>query len=79
MKKLFSNPTETVSDVATQMIYSLKVLMIGLFIPFCFFFGISYNRHIESPESGMNINKTHEISTDNITVDLGNFLPDQNS
>jgi hypothetical protein len=79
MKKLFSNPTEVVSEVATQAIYSLKVLMIGLFIPFSFIFGISYNRHIESTENGINISKPNPVIADNTTVDLRKVLSDQNS
>ena len=79
MKKLFSNPTEVVSEVATQVIYSLKVLMIGLFIPFCFLFGISYNRHIDSPENGINISKPNPVIADNTTVDLRKVLSYQNS
>ncbi len=79
MKKLFGNPTGEALEVAKRIIYSLKVLMIGLFIPFSFIFGISYNRHIESPENGINISKPNPVIVDNTTVDLGKVLSDQNS
>ena len=78
MKKLFSNPTGELPEVANQVIYSLKVLMIGLFIPFAFIFGISYNRHIETGESGINISKENRV-TNNNTVDFTKVILGQNA
>lgn len=78
MKKLFSNPTGEALEVAKQVIYSIKVLLIGLFVPFTFMFGISYNRHMEGEKSGINISK-EKIVTNNNTVALTKLLPDQNA
>ena len=79
MKTVISNPTGVALEVAKHVMYSLKVLIIGLFIPFSFIFGISYNRHIKSPENGINISKPNPVIADNTTVDLGKVLSDQNS
>jgi len=78
MKKLFSNPTGKVLEVANQLIYSFKVLMIGLFIPFVFIFGISYNRNTVNEESGINISK-EKVVTNNNTVAFTKVSPDQNA
>jgi len=78
MKKLFSNQTGEALEVANQVIYSLKVLMIGLFIPFIFIFGISYNRQIVTEQSGINISKENRV-TNNNTADFTTVLPDQNA
>ncbi len=78
MKKLFSNPTGQVLEVANQVIYSAKVLLIGLFIPFTFIFGISYNRNIVNEESEINISNEKPAINSN-TVDFSTVLPDQNA
>ncbi len=78
MKKLFSIPTGEALEVANQVIYSFKVLMIGLFIPFAFIFGISYNRHIATEQNGINISKENAVINNN-TVAFTNVLPDQNT
>jgi len=78
MKKLFSNGTEKALEVANQVIYSFKVLMIGLFIPFVFIFGISYNRHTATEESEINMSKQN-VATNNNTVAFVKVLPDQNA
>jgi hypothetical protein len=78
MEKLFSNGTGEALEVANQVIYSFKVLMIGLFIPFAFIFGISYNRHTVTEESGINMSKENVV-TNNNTVAFTKVLPDQNA
>ena len=78
MKTLFSSPTGKALEVANQVIYSMKVLMIGLFIPFAFIFGISYNRHNVTEQSGINISKENVV-TNNNTVAFAKVLPDQNA
>jgi hypothetical protein len=35
---------ESVREIANQLAFSIKVLIIGLFIPFSFVFGITYKR-----------------------------------
>ncbi len=79
MKTIISNKSGEALDLAKRIMYSLQVLLVGLFIPFSFIFGISYNRHIESPENGINISKPNPVIADNTTVDLGKVLSDQNS
>lgn len=79
MKKIFGSPSGEALEVAKRAMYSLKVLMIGLFIPVSFIFGISYNRHIETPEKGINISKPNPVISENTAVDLGKVLADQNS
>jgi hypothetical protein len=78
MKKLFSNHAGEVLEVANQVVYSFKVLMIGLFIPFAFIFGISYNSHTVTEQSGINISKENVVTTNN-TVAFTKVLPDQNA
>lgn len=79
MKATISNKSGGALDLAKRIMYSLQVLLVGLFILFTFVFGISYNRHIESPENGINISKPNPVIADNTTVDLGKVLSDQNS
>jgi uncharacterized protein YrrD len=79
MKKLISNTSGEALEIANQVIYSLKVLIIGLFIPFSFIFGITYNRHIENHESEINISKPNPVLSDNTNVDLAKILSDKNS
>ncbi len=79
MKKLFGNPTGEALEVANQVMYSVKVLIIGLFIPFSFIFGISYNRNRVTSENGINISNPNPVIADNTTVDLAKVLSDQNS
>ena len=78
MKKLFSNGTQEALEVANQVIYSFKVLMIGLFIPFVFIFGISYNTHTVIKGSEINMSKEN-VPTNNNTVAFTKVLPDQNA
>jgi hypothetical protein len=79
MKKLFSNPTGKVLEVANQFVYSLKVLMIGLFIPFTFIFGISYKMANVAEKNGNTIKSENVLTENQNTVNLVNFLPDQNA
>jgi len=78
MKKLFSNHTGEALEVANQVVYSFKVLIVGLFIPFAFIFGITYNRHTVTEQTGINISKENVV-TNNNTVAFTKVLPDQNA
>ncbi len=78
MKKIFSNLPGEALEVANQMLYSLKVLLIGLFIPFTFVLGISYNRHTVAEKSEINMNKEN-VAASNNTVDFIKVLPNQNA
>ncbi len=42
MKTITSNKSGEALEVAKRIMYSLQVLLVGLFIPFSFVFGISY-------------------------------------
>ena len=57
MKTETSNYSGTVLEIANQIGYSLKVLIIGLFIPFAFVFGITYKRHDNTALKSTNITK----------------------
>jgi hypothetical protein len=70
MKTEISNHSGTVLEIANQIGYSLKVLIIGLFIPFSFVFGITYKRHDEVASKSTNISKTALNTNNNNTVDL---------
>jgi hypothetical protein len=70
MKTEISNHSGTVLEIANQIGYSLKVLIIGLFIPFSFVFGITYKRHDEVASKSTNISKTALNTSNNYTVDL---------
>lgn len=79
MKKIFSNYSGASLEIAKQVTYSLKVLIIGLFIPFSFIFGITYNRHDEKQEPKVNIIKANKIVTENTIAWPSKALSDQNS
>lgn len=78
MKNLFSNSAKEVLQVAKQWMYSLKVLTIGLFIPFCFLFGIGYKTNTENVKSEV-ITSNKATPIDHTIVDLGKISPNQNS
>jgi hypothetical protein len=65
MKKIVSNYSGAALEIARHITYSLKVLMIGLFVPFLFIFGITYNRTNENTEIKTNLNKESKIISGN--------------
>ena len=80
MKTTFSNKSGDILEIANQVIYSAKVLAIGLFIPFLFVFGITYNTNKSVKRDEINVSKQHPVITENnSTVDFGKALSDQNS
>ena len=79
MKKLLSNYPEKALEIAKRLAYSLKVLVIGLFIPFAFVFGITYNRHIEDTQSKVLTNDSYKVATGTTFIWAAKILPDQNS
>lgn len=79
MKTVISNKSGEALEVVKQILFSLQVLIVGLFIPFLFVFGITYNTPKEASQSGINISKSHRVTTDKTTVDYSKFLSDQNS
>lgn len=78
MKKLFSTLPGEAFEVANQMIFCLKVLLIGLLIPFTFILGISYKRQTVAEKREININKENVVASSNI-LDFTKVLPDQNA
>jgi hypothetical protein len=79
MKTVISSKTGKVLEFAKQILYSLQVLTVGLFIPFLFVFGISYNTPKPTkPTDDMHISKPQQVSADRITVDFNKVLSDQN-
>jgi len=80
MKATISNQSGDILEIANQVIYSAKVLAIGLFIPFLFVFGITYNTNKSGKRDEINVSKQHPVITENnSTVDFGKALSDQNS
>lgn len=79
MKKVISNYSGKVPEVAKRVMYSLKVLTIGLFIPASFIFGITYKRHIENAENNININQPNNMVSGHTINWFSQALPDQNS
>jgi hypothetical protein len=80
MKTVISNKSGEALEVVKNIFYSIQVLGIGLFIPFMFFFGISYNlpKEIEH-KSEVETNKPAQVIWENTTVDYAKFLSNQNS
>jgi hypothetical protein len=79
MKTIISNNPGVALDLAKRIMYSLKVLVIGLFIPFTFIFGISYNVPNTKAESSIHMSKQNNVSHNNNTVDLQKVLSAKNS
>jgi cell division protein FtsL len=75
MKTTISKQSGDILEIAKQVIYSAKVLAIGLFIPFLFVFGISYHTDNKVAQDEINISKQHQVITENNdTVDFAKFL-----
>jgi len=79
MKKTISYRSEETLDIAKHVMYSVKVLAIGLFIPFSFVFGISYQRQANEPVKTINVSKASPVAVENNTIKTASFLPDKNS
>lgn len=78
MKNLNRNHSAVISEVAHQIAYSLKVLMIGLFIPLTFLFGISYKTSTANEEGKTKIEKLN-AEAQQTNVNLSTTLPYQNA
>lgn len=79
MKTIINNATSISLEIARQLLFSLQVLIIGLFIPFSFVFGITYKRHIETAQKEISVSKSNAgIAESGNTVNFQS-LPDQNS
>lgn len=78
MKTIISNKSGAALEIANNVMYSFKVLLIGLFIPFMFAFGISYKMPKAKTESGVSISQPNLNQQQN-TVDLGKAMAEKNS
>lgn len=78
MKTLNSNKSGEALEIVKSILYSFKVLIIGLFIPFLFVFGITYNTPRQASKDGINISTPPQVTFDRITVDFNRPLSDQN-
>lgn len=79
MKTVNSNKSGEALDLAKRIIYSLQVLLVGLFIPFSFVFGISYKMPETKAASSISISKQNQVSQQDNTVDLAKVLSEKNS
>ena len=79
MKTVISNQSGEALEVAKRVIYSLQVLLVGLFIPFAFVFGISYKMPHTKAASSISISKQNQVNQYGNTVDLGKVLSEKNS
>ncbi|MEO9022488.1 MAG: hypothetical protein ABI237_08170 [Ginsengibacter sp.] len=81
MKTVIINKTAKNFEVAKQIIYTVQVIALGLFIPFLFVFGITYNpqndKPVNEPRISVPVSGTPTVS--NNTVILDSYLSDQNS
>lgn len=79
MKTVISNQSGEALEVAKRWIYSLQVLLVGLFIPFLFVFGISYKMPAPKATSAINISMQGQVNQPDNTVALGKVLIEKNS
>ena len=79
MKTAISNKSGEALEVAKRIIYSFQVLLVGLFIPFLFVFGISYKMPNTKAGSSISISKQSSGSLPNNTVDVGKVISEKNS
>lgn len=79
MKTAISNKSGEALEVAKRIIYSFQVLLVGLFIPFLFVFGISYKMPNTKAGSSISISNQSSGSLPNNTVDVGKVISEKNS
>ncbi len=78
MKTITSNNSVAAIDIAKRIMFLIQVLIVGLFIPFSFVFGISYKNHNTVAEKSINIKKSNQVNSDFATIDFGKVLSDKN-
>lgn len=79
MKTINRNNSIAAIEIAKRIMFLIQVLIVGLFIPFSFVFGISYKNHNTVSEKSINIKKPNQVNSDIVTVDFGKVLSDKNS
>ena len=78
MKTVISTKADKAIEVAKRILYSLKVVTIGLFIPLLFIVGISGNSPQKTKKEEV-YSKPYQVNNDQVTVDFNQPLWDQNS
>lgn len=79
MKTINRSYSKSNFDIAKRAMFLIQTLIVGLFIPFAFVFGISYKGHHTIAEKSINVTKQNPAVLDNVTVDFGKILSDKNS
>jgi len=79
MKTINSNNSVAAIEIAKRAMFLIQVLIVGLFIPFSFIFGISYKNHNTVVKKSINIKKSNQVNSDFVTIDFGKVLSDKNS
>lgn len=79
MKTINSNRPVTTTEIAKRAMFLIQVLIVGLFIPFSFIFGISYKSPNTLAEKSINIKKANPANYEGVTIDFGKVLFDKNS
>lgn len=79
MKKLISNKTQEALEIAKRILYSLKVIAIGLLIPFLFIYGITKNTPTQTSKDEINCSRQQQVPNDRVTVDFNKPLFSQNA
>ena len=79
MKTVIINKTEEILERIKRIFYTAQVMGLGLFLPFLFVFGITYNSQDSKPVNDTQISvPAHTVIDNNATVNFVNVLPDQN-
>ena len=79
MKTIINSTTSNSLEIAKQILFSFQVLIIGLFIPFSFVFGITYKRHDEKAQKEISVRKSNPALLESGNTINFHSLPDQNS
>ena len=79
MKTINSNNSVATIEIAKRVMFLIQVLIVGLFIPFSFIFGISYKNHTTVAEKSINIKKANPVNYEEVTIDFGKVLTNKNS
>jgi hypothetical protein len=80
MKTVIINKTGEILERVKRTFYTVQVMGLGLFLPFLFVFGITYNGQDSKAVNDTKISvPAHTGIDNNATVNFVNVLPDQNS
>lgn len=79
MTTIINNKTSEILEVVKRTIYTAQVMAIGVFIPFLFFFGITYNTQPKEIINEVPAIVTQKTVNHAHTVDYVQVSPDKNS